>query len=643
MDLSHFEKLLYVPESQLVGVGTSGSATTAVSSAEIKAAFTTQEWRPPQLVEGKGPEPGARLAMIDKMSLSKDEGICDVSEPEDEPKIDTCSNKDKETNECGGASIVKDENGDDTSNGDSDSIITVKDENGDDASGNDVNETCKEHIKYIIKGTQYVMADEKYTYASNQELYKQFAGSTAYEEARRLFPINTIVVETKKPDDDSSKGEEGQQQDGKKKKRKPKKPKEPKPPNMKFAYWMGIQVTEGVYRPVFFDTRVLVNKSYTLNCSLLQIKSASKVSEIKDREDKIASHVRSLNTAIRTVDNIIKNMDMLTIADVFVNACLYAGVRVAGVTCARTTMNCAKKQPIFIDSRTLNFVTGSTLPSLIRGIFKGSAVDEDTEILLSICQALKRTRERERELRANLGETRYPNSVAGQKTSWLDFFNDLLNEETITKENIIFHTLRSLQDAASNIYVAFKEAYAQGKTIIPGLEYFKKLRRIISVTLTPKNMFEVSGQLVETLESSGGALITYGLKNNDLYEEHPPHRWGEKSYTQYLKNGDSNLSIGDEVITVEIKKALANPKRKRPGPDAQDGQPANKKFKSDLPEKDIKSVMVEVRKLKNLKDNEELIQQTIKINRWLLEIHQFALRVSHEISANTRAKSSGNV
>ena len=63
---------------------------------------------------------------------------------------------------------------------------------------------------------------------------------------------------------------------------------------MKFAYWMGVQVREGVYRPVFFDTCVLINKSYTLNCSKLEIKSALKVSEIKDREEKIASHMRAL-------------------------------------------------------------------------------------------------------------------------------------------------------------------------------------------------------------------------------------------------------------------------------------------------------------------------------------------------------------
>ena len=115
------------------------------------------------------------------------------------------------------------------------------------------------------------------------------------------------------------------------------------------------------------------------------------MSKIKDGEENIASLVRPLNTAIRTFDNVIKNMDMLTIADVFINACLYAGIRVAGVTCARTTMNCAKKKPTFIDARTLNFVTGSTLPSFIRVIFSGDSLEEDTELQVSICQALKKT------------------------------------------------------------------------------------------------------------------------------------------------------------------------------------------------------------------------------------------------------------
>ena len=64
---------------------------------------------------------------------------------------------------------------------------------------------------------------------------------------------------------------------------------------------MGVQASESAYRPcwpVFFDT---------LNCSLLQIKS-SKVSKIKDGEEKIASHVKSLNMAIRTVDIVIKDI-----------------------------------------------------------------------------------------------------------------------------------------------------------------------------------------------------------------------------------------------------------------------------------------------------------------------------------------------
>ena len=91
-----------------------------------------------------------------------------------------------------------------------------------------------------------------------------------------------------------------------------------------------------------------------------------------------------------------------------------------------------KKKPIFINGRTLNFVTGSTLPSFTSGIFDGDCVEEDTELLVSICQALKKMRERGKELKADLGEDRYPNSVAGQKSTWPDFFNDLLKEETIT-------------------------------------------------------------------------------------------------------------------------------------------------------------------------------------------------------------------
>ena len=55
----------------------------------------------------------------------------------------------------------------------------------------------------------------------------------------------------------------------------------------------------------------------------------------------------------------------------------------------------------------------------------------------------------------------------------------------ITKEKIIFHTLRSLQDAASNIYIAYKEAYAQGKTIIPGPDLkFILLRHVVHTILT---------------------------------------------------------------------------------------------------------------------------------------------------------------
>ena len=93
MDISHFNGLLDISGSNLVGVGAG-----AVSSGEIKAAFTTQKWRPPQPVKGKWPVPGARLAMLDRMSKSKDEGSSDISEPEDEPKTDT--SKDKVSNEC---------------------------------------------------------------------------------------------------------------------------------------------------------------------------------------------------------------------------------------------------------------------------------------------------------------------------------------------------------------------------------------------------------------------------------------------------------------------------------------------------------------------------------------------------------------
>ena len=93
MDTSHFSGLLDISGSG--GVGAGG----AVSSGEIKAAFTTQKWQPPQPVEGKGPLPGARLAMFDKMSKGKDEGISEV-ELEDEPETDT--SKDKESNVCSG-------------------------------------------------------------------------------------------------------------------------------------------------------------------------------------------------------------------------------------------------------------------------------------------------------------------------------------------------------------------------------------------------------------------------------------------------------------------------------------------------------------------------------------------------------------
>ena len=93
MDTSHFSGLLDISGSG--GVGAGG----AVSSGEIKAAFTTQKWQPPQPVEGKGPLPGARLAMFDKMSKGKDEGIGEV-ELEDEPETDT--SKDKESNVCSG-------------------------------------------------------------------------------------------------------------------------------------------------------------------------------------------------------------------------------------------------------------------------------------------------------------------------------------------------------------------------------------------------------------------------------------------------------------------------------------------------------------------------------------------------------------
>ena len=56
-------------------------------------------------------------------------------------------------------------------------------------------------------------------------------------------------------------------------------------------------------------------------------------------------------------------------------------------------------------------------------------------------------------------------------------------------------------------------------------------------------------------------------------------------------------------------------------------------MKFDLPEKEVKGVITEIRKLTKLKD---IIKQTIQVHHWLKQIYEFAVEASKETCVNAK-------
>ena len=51
-------------------------------------------------------------------------------------------------------------------------------------------------------------------------------------------------------------------------------------------------------------------------------------------------------------------------------------------------------------------------------------------------------------------------------------------------------------------------------------------------------------------------------------------------------------------------------------------------MKFDLPDRDIKGVMMEIRKLTKLGENEDIIRQAKQVLHWLRQIYEFAVDAS---------------
>ena len=63
-------------------------------------------------------------------------------------------------------------------------------------------------------------------------------------------------------------------------------------------------------------------------------------------------------------------------------------------------------------------------------------------------------------------------------------------------------------------------------------------------------------------------------------------------------------------------------------------------MKFDLPDKEVKGVITEIRKLTKLKDNKDIIKQTIQVHHWLKQIYGFAVEASKETCVNAKCLNS---
>ena len=101
---------------------------------------------------------------------------------------------------------------------------------------------------------------------------------------------------------------------------------------------------------------------------------------------------------------------------------------------------------------------------MMKSMFKWKSVKEDRDSLITICHSLLKTSQLEMELRESHRLSPiddYMNSTSDQKGSRLDFFHDIITARHISKELIVYHTLRVIKDAASNITIAHRAALLQ--------------------------------------------------------------------------------------------------------------------------------------------------------------------------------------
>ena len=96
------------------------------------------------------------------------------------------------------------------------------------------------------KSVTYIVKPEKFSYENKEQLYNDFEGKT-FEKAAYSALVGMEESEHHKLE---------------------------KKPNLEFAYWRQVTKTDTKkVRPLLFDTRNLINRSYSLNCAKLQMKS----------------------------------------------------------------------------------------------------------------------------------------------------------------------------------------------------------------------------------------------------------------------------------------------------------------------------------------------------------------------------------
>ena len=396
--------------------------------------------------------------------------------------------------------------------------------------------TDQEDRTVSYKGVTYILTPEKFSYENKEQLYNEFKGKT-FEEAAYSALVGTEENEYHKLE---------------------------KKPNLEFAYWRSVTETDTQkVRPLLFDTRKLINRSYSLNCAKLQMKSVSNIKGLKDRTHRVMNHSRTLNTAITTVYNAFSRIDTLTLADMFMNCALYAGVRLAGLTCAKTSLpSHCNKEPVLIPEDVLNFATFSTIVGMMKSLFKCKSVEEDRNSLINICHSLLKTRRLEMELRESHGLSPvddYPNSTSDQKGSWLDFFHDIITAQHINKELIVYHTLRAIKDAASNITVAHRAASLQQnceKFSPLTKQYFLAMKEMSKYPLSMENFGQYINELNELVSSKGTGFVNFSLHKMESMGGFLNKDWGKHHYTYYVTESQQPSDGNCYVINDETIKSL---------------------------------------------------------------------------------------